>query len=267
MQIVISIPSHISGGLITVTRRPGDKIIPKPGWDPTTDTSSVLLYRLLRALNANGFDLIKKRMADDEIHVGVDDKQQYLRSRHNRTEAPHIYVRDDESAVRSAVDDYNKFEPVHLRVTFNVYGTQNDCADRFADLAGVIREVQHGKFRRVEPGDAEAAETSAAGSEPGSAQAAHAGGATEASGGTRPNYAPGRGRRVVRPYRERAGKERDAVGERPAGVGSGKPSGDPKLRTHRPAGDARRSPQSRVGTLLEDPRPPANRLASKKKKG
>ena len=59
-----------------VTREPSDPIFRRGGW---SDAESRFLYHVKLALRAQGFDVIKKRMARDG-HL-VDDYTQYIRDR------------------------------------------------------------------------------------------------------------------------------------------------------------------------------------------
>jgi len=70
---------------ITIIREEGD---PKFYGVVSARGESNLLYRIKRVLNCNGFDLIKKRMHKDG-HL-VDDMQQYLRTRRESSDTPHV---------------------------------------------------------------------------------------------------------------------------------------------------------------------------------
>ena len=95
----------ISGSCV-VTREDGD---PAYYGNRAAAGESRLLYAIKKALIAQGFDVIKKRMWRDG-HM-MDDMQQYIRSRNT----PGFCIFNDVWAVRGANEDFNKSE-VTLRV-------------------------------------------------------------------------------------------------------------------------------------------------------
>lgn len=107
---------EIKGHACIVTREDGD---PKYYGNHQAAGESRLLHQVKLALNAQGYDLIKKRMCSDG-HL-KDDCQQYLRTR-NKTGDPKrdIYVYNESFALRGANDDYNKGQVV-LNVVFDVF--------------------------------------------------------------------------------------------------------------------------------------------------
>jgi len=90
-------------------------------------------------LNNNGFDLIKKRMHKDG-HL-VDDMQQYLRTRHKRSNTPHIMIHSPFFAFRGAEQDWNEGEVV-LTLTPDAFEVQPDCADRLYRVAMESKAVE-----------------------------------------------------------------------------------------------------------------------------
>ena len=68
---------------------------------------SALLYAIKKQLNAQGYDLIKKRMCKDG-HL-VDDMQQYLRTRKPSGEFDKdIFISNPRWAIEGAEVDYNQ---------------------------------------------------------------------------------------------------------------------------------------------------------------
>jgi hypothetical protein len=101
----------IDGNRCIVTREPGDpKFRNGGGWDPNRPGDvgeSKLLHHVKKALIAQGYDVIKKRMAKDG-HL-VDDHQQYIRTR-KPTKDPkkNIYVYNNYWAIQGAEKDFNE---------------------------------------------------------------------------------------------------------------------------------------------------------------
>ncbi len=72
---------------LVITRENNDSKYKNSGW---SSAESQLLYHIQQKLNAQGYDLIKKRMWKDG-HL-VSDEQQYLRTRNKNSKGPHIYI-------------------------------------------------------------------------------------------------------------------------------------------------------------------------------
>jgi hypothetical protein len=89
----------------TVQREQGDPKLRDGSWG---DAESLLLYRVKKALNAQGYDLIKKRMWRDG-HL-VDENQLYLRDRKWR-----FAIYDLSWAIRNSATTYNDGEVVSFR--------------------------------------------------------------------------------------------------------------------------------------------------------
>jgi hypothetical protein len=100
-----------------VTREPGD---PRFSGVAKAKGESRLLYHIKNILNAQGYDLIKKRMWKDG-HL-VDDMQQYLRTR-KATGNPEkdIYIWNGQFAIRGAEEPLNESGTVTLNVETNVF--------------------------------------------------------------------------------------------------------------------------------------------------
>jgi len=73
---------------------------------------STLLHHVKLKLNADGYDLIKKRMWKDGHFV--DDTIQYLRVRNPaKLQDGDIYcIHDNQWSIRNSAEDYNTYEPV-----------------------------------------------------------------------------------------------------------------------------------------------------------
>lgn len=98
-----------------------------------------LLSFLKKALNALGFDLIKKRAQKDGHMIG-DEYQPYLRARqarHPKANLPHIYIWWGSYALRGANEDWNNGEVTLLLET--------DVFEKGQDTLGVIRQLVAGK--------------------------------------------------------------------------------------------------------------------------
>ena len=107
----------IEGNVCTVIREAGD---PRPHGMAQARGESTLLHHVKRVLNAQGFDLIKKRMWRDG-HL-VDDCQQYLRTR-KPTGNPHkdVYMFNSYWAIRGAEEDFNRDGKTELTVDYGVF--------------------------------------------------------------------------------------------------------------------------------------------------
>lgn len=79
---------------------------------------SKLLYAIKKQLNAQGYDLIKKRMWHDG-HL-VDDMQQYLRTRKKGSGKADIQIYNPIWAIRGANDDFNNGEVI-LTIDQNIF--------------------------------------------------------------------------------------------------------------------------------------------------
>ena len=100
-----------NSGKIIVTREEGD---PKFYGVVNAAGESKFLYWLKDILNKDfGFDLIKKRMWKDG-HL-VDDMQQYLRTRSEKSKGPKVMITNDHWAINGLEEDFNKGEAI-LRV-------------------------------------------------------------------------------------------------------------------------------------------------------
>lgn len=86
---------------LTVQREEGD-----PKFYGVATGESRLLHYLKTQLNAQGYDLIKKRMWKDG-HL-MDDTQQYLRTRSPKSKGPHVFIWNGQWAIRGAEVDWNE---------------------------------------------------------------------------------------------------------------------------------------------------------------
>jgi hypothetical protein len=89
---------------LTVEREPGD---PKFYGVAEAKGESNFLYWLKGILNKSfGFDLIKKRMWKDG-HM-VDDMQQYLRTRSQKSKGPRVMIWNTHWAINGIEEDWNQ---------------------------------------------------------------------------------------------------------------------------------------------------------------
>ena len=80
------------------------------------------LYHIQKALIAQGYDVIKKRMWRDG-HL-VDDEQQYIRTR--KGFEPSFMIYDSEYALRLLNEDYNNNERIRLAVVRDIWKTEKE---------------------------------------------------------------------------------------------------------------------------------------------
>jgi len=100
-----------------VTREKDD---PKFSGTVNAAGESRLLYHIKIELNAQGYDLIKKRMCKDG-HL-VDDMQQYLRTRKPSGDPDKdIYIYNNQWAINGAEEAFNKQGKVELCLVKNVF--------------------------------------------------------------------------------------------------------------------------------------------------
>lgn len=103
-----------------VTREPGDPHFRNGGYAQGNGGESRLLYHVKNILNAQGFDLIKKRAWRDG-HL-VDDRQQYLRTRKPTGDpAKDIYIWNGSWAVNGADKYFNEDGKVTLLVEHGIF--------------------------------------------------------------------------------------------------------------------------------------------------
>lgn len=105
----------INKSSITVTREKSDK---KYYGVANGKGESLFLNDLKKVLNAQGYDLIKKRMWKDG-HL-VDDMQQYLRTRKKGAGKADIHIYSNFWAIRGANEDFNAGE-VTLSLDENIF--------------------------------------------------------------------------------------------------------------------------------------------------
>ena len=95
----------------TVKREDGDPTFRSSGW---TLAESTFLYHVKKALQAQGHDVIKKRMWRDG-HL-VDDTQQYIRTRAGLDKPGNFAIYNDAYAVYDAGEYFNQRGVVYLDV-------------------------------------------------------------------------------------------------------------------------------------------------------
>jgi hypothetical protein len=125
----ISLSLGTEGGTLFVEREPGDPRARASGFTRGVHGWGAeinLLYRLMRRLNACGFNLASVKVADDG-HLYGDDHMRYLRTpkkalRKSDVPYPYIYIIDAEYMLRSAAEHYNRGEGVRFRIHGNVFG-------------------------------------------------------------------------------------------------------------------------------------------------
>lgn len=103
------------GNSLIVTREAND---PKYYGALNAKGESNLLHAIKNQLNAEGYDLIKKRMWKDG-HL-VDDCQQYLRTRKKGAGKADIYIYNNRFAIYGANERFNEGE-VTLSVTYYIF--------------------------------------------------------------------------------------------------------------------------------------------------
>jgi hypothetical protein len=119
---------------VVLTREAGD---PKFYGGKYAKGEHLLLHYLCKWLNARGFKLIKKRLADDKQMMG-DEYQPYLRPPvKSPGDGPHISIVSGFYALRGANEDWNAGE-VCLNVHLDVLEKhpQPDCGERLVRLMG-----------------------------------------------------------------------------------------------------------------------------------
>jgi hypothetical protein len=111
----------IEGSVCIVTREPKDPKFKDSGWG---SGESTLLYHVKKALIAQGYDLIKKRMWKDG-HL-VDDHCQYLRTRKpSGNPDKDIYVWDGNYMLRNAAEDFNSKGLMKYNVETDVFNKES----------------------------------------------------------------------------------------------------------------------------------------------
>ena len=108
---------EIIGNVCKVVREKGD-----PSFSGTVNAKgeSLLLYHIKKSLNAQGYDLIKKRMWKDG-HL-VDDMQQYLRARKSTNNPDKdIYIYNSFWQIEGADEPLKKDGFVNLSVIKDVF--------------------------------------------------------------------------------------------------------------------------------------------------
>jgi hypothetical protein len=91
-----------------------------------------LFHHLRNALNALGFNVLKKRVQSDG-HLMGDEFQPYLRTRKPTPDLPHIMVVSDFYALRGANEDWND-GVVNLRITYDAFEQEQDTRALIAKL-------------------------------------------------------------------------------------------------------------------------------------
>ncbi len=106
----------IDGNTCIVQREKGDRAFYGRAGSAWGGMESNLLHHVKVSLNAQGHDLIKKRMHKDG-HM-VDEFKQYLRARNTKKLKPgDIYcIHDNQYNIRNSAEDYNADEEVHFAV-------------------------------------------------------------------------------------------------------------------------------------------------------
>jgi hypothetical protein len=104
---------------LTVIREKGDPSYPpmRPGSWGSPD--SRLLYHIKQKLNAQGFNLIKKRMWKDG-HL-VDSDQLYLRTRNRHSPKPHICIWNSSYAIYDAARELMENGEITLSVERDIF--------------------------------------------------------------------------------------------------------------------------------------------------
>jgi hypothetical protein len=90
------------------------------GDDPKYYNDSTLLHQVKKALIAQGYDVIKKRMQKDG-HMYGDETTQYIRTRGKRPGPDSFYVWDRHYAVRTLYQRWNEDGGLRLEINFNIW--------------------------------------------------------------------------------------------------------------------------------------------------
>lgn len=107
----------IIGNLCTVTKESGD---PRFSGIVNAAGESRLLYHIKQILNAQGYDLIKKKMWKDS-HL-MDDMQQYLRARKPSDDpTKNICIYNGMWSIMGAEGYLNRDGFVNLSVVYNIF--------------------------------------------------------------------------------------------------------------------------------------------------
>ena len=131
MKITFSLGTE--AGSITIQREAGDKKAEASGFTRSIHGWGAeihLLGMLAKQLNAMGFDLVCRRVAEDG-HMYGDDYMKYLKPRKQSLrkggmDFPCLYIVDGSYAVRSSSQAYNKGDEVRFDVHGNIYGELSD---------------------------------------------------------------------------------------------------------------------------------------------
>lgn len=93
-------------------------------------TESMFLHTVKKALNARGFDFVKRLMSADGHMTG--ECQHYLKTRKG-SKTPHVFLYDGKYAIRDITKHYNAVGYADLEITYDVYGAQGEleCAKMF----------------------------------------------------------------------------------------------------------------------------------------
>ncbi len=78
------------------------------------------MYWLKNLLNTKGFNLIKKRIQSDG-HLYGNEYTQYLRAKNRSMKYPHIYIYDQDYAIRNSAEDFNGNKEVIFQIEGNIW--------------------------------------------------------------------------------------------------------------------------------------------------
>jgi hypothetical protein len=100
---------------LVVTREATDPKFYNGGKNSWGSAESRLLHHIKKALIAEGYDVIKKRMQKDG-HLYGNEQTQYIRSRVIKKGAPYFMIYDGQWAIRQLQEDWNEKGEVILLV-------------------------------------------------------------------------------------------------------------------------------------------------------
>lgn len=132
MKISFSIGTE--GGSVTIQREAGDPKAKASGFTRQVHGWGAeihLLGMIAKQLNAAGFGLVRKRLAGDNqyCHMFGDDHMCYLRTAlANKRNCPHLWIIDENYAILSSSEEYNKGNEVRFGICGNIFQNRDEPA-------------------------------------------------------------------------------------------------------------------------------------------
>lgn len=132
--------AHFSADMksITVFRTGGDPVFRGSGWGAA---ESRFLYHLKQLLIEREFDVIKTRMAKDG-HLAANEYKQYIRTRSARSQLPHFFIYNENSADRwCAAKEFNVYDMVTLKVDLDPFGVAAKLIAQLTPMSRLLLEA------------------------------------------------------------------------------------------------------------------------------